>query len=85
MNKVVRNGAYALIHKQDMVENGEIAVVLVNGDEATLKKFKRLKKSGFIMLEPQSNSDEFEPLILDPKEIEIKILGKYVGKFEMSK
>lgn len=30
MNKVVKNGAFALIHKQDTVENGEIAVVLVN-------------------------------------------------------
>ena len=30
MNQVVRNGAFALIHKQDTIENGEIAVVLVN-------------------------------------------------------
>ena len=30
MNKIVRNGAYALIRKTDFVENGEIAVVLVN-------------------------------------------------------
>lgn len=30
MNKIVKNGAFALIHKQDTVENGEIAVVLVN-------------------------------------------------------
>ena len=38
MNKVIKNGAFALIHKQDTVENGEIAVVLVNGYDATLKK-----------------------------------------------
>lgn len=30
MNKVIRNGAYALIRKQDIVEDGEIAAVLVN-------------------------------------------------------
>lgn len=30
MNKEIRNGAYALIRKTDFVENGEIAVVLVN-------------------------------------------------------
>lgn len=30
MNKIIRNGAYALIRKTDFVENGEIAVVLVN-------------------------------------------------------
>lgn len=84
MNKVIKNGAFALIRKTDWVEDGEIAVVLVNGYDATLKKFKRLKKSGFIMLEPQSNYDEFEPIIIDPKETEIKIIGKYIGKMEMN-
>ena len=84
MNKVIKNGAFALIRKTNWVEDGEIAVVLVNGYDATLKKFKRLKKSGFIMLEPQSNSDEFEPIIIDPKETEIRIIGKYIGKMEMN-
>ena len=84
MNKVIKNGSFALIRKTDWVEDGEIAVVLVNGYDATLKKFKRLKKSGYIMLEPQSNSDEFEPIIIDPKETEIKIIGKYIGKMEMN-
>ena len=84
MNKVIKNGAFALIRKTNWVEDGEIAVVLVNGYDATLKKFKRLKKSGFIMLEPQSNSDEFEPIIIDPKETDVKIIGKYIGKMEMN-
>lgn len=84
MNKVIKNGAFALIRKTNWVEDGEIAVVLVNGYDATLKKFKRLKKSGLIMLEPQSNSDEFEPIIIDPKETEIRIIGKYIGKMEMN-
>lgn len=82
MNKLIKNGAFALIRKTDVVENGEVAVVLVNGYNATLKKFKVLK-NGYIMLEPQSNSDEFEPIIIDPEETNIKILGKYIGKMEM--
>lgn len=84
MNKVIKNGAFALIRKTNWVEDGEIAVVLVNGYDATLKKFKRLKQSGFIMLEPQSNSDEFEPIIIDPNETDVKIIGKYIGKMEMN-
>ncbi len=80
MNKVIKNGAFALIHKQDIVENGEIAVVLVNGDEATLKKFR--KQNDLIILEPQSNDNSFEIQIYD-KTTSIEILGKYVGKFEM--
>ena len=82
MNKLVRNGAYALIHKQDTVENGEIAVVLVNGDEATLKKFT--KQNDMVILEPMSNDSSFTVQIYD-KNTPIKILGKYIGKFEMNK
>lgn len=83
MNKVVKNGAYALIHKQDMVENGEIAVVLVNGYEATLKQFSR--QDNLIILNPKSDSDEFEPIVVDLSKTEFKILGKYVGKLEINK
>lgn len=81
MNKIIRNGAYALIHKQDMVENGEIAVVLVNGDEATLKKFNM--QNELVILEPVSNDDNYKLQIYD-KNTPINILGKYVGKFEMN-
>lgn len=81
MNKVIRNGAYALIHKQDTVENGEIAAVLVNGFEATLKKFMQHKD--VIVLEPQSDDNSFQTQIYGADE-EIKIIGKYAGKFEIN-
>lgn len=82
MNKVIKNGSYALIHKQDIVEDGEIAVVLVNGYDATLKKFTRQKD--MIILEPQSNDSSFKTQVYD-KTTPIKILGKYVGKMEINK
>lgn len=82
MNKIIKNGAFALIHKQDVVENGEIAVVLVNGFDATLKKFT--KQGDLIILEPQSNDESFETQVYD-KNTSIKILGKYVGKMEINK
>ncbi len=82
MNKVIRNGAFALIHKQDIVEDGEIAVVLVNGYAATLKKFTR--QGDMIILEPESTDDSFKTQVYD-KTTPIKILGKYVGKMEINK
>lgn len=82
MNKIVRNGAYALIHKQDIVENGEIAAVLVNGDEATLKKFS--KQGNLVVLEPMSDDSSYQVQVYD-KTTPIQIIGKYVGKFEMNK
>ena len=82
MNKVIRNGAYALIRKQDMVENGEIAAVLVNGFEATLKKFS--KQGDLVILEPMSDDPSFTTQVYG-KDTEIKIIGKYIGKFEINK
>ena len=81
MNKVIKNGAFALIHKQDVVKNGEIAVVLVNGYDATLKKFT--KQDNLIILEPQSTDDSFKTQVYD-KNTTIKVLGKYVGKMELN-
>lgn len=82
VNNVVKNGAFALIHKQDMVEDGEIAVVLVNGYDATLKRFT--KKGDVVVLEPDSTDSSFKTQIYD-KTTPIKILGKYVGKMEINK
>ena len=82
MNQLIKNGAYALIRRQDVVENGEIAVVLVNGDEATLKKFTQ--HGDVIVLEPMSDDPNFKTQIYD-KNTRIQILGKYIGKFEMKK
>lgn len=82
MNNVVRNGAFALIHRQDIVENGDIAVVLVNGYDATLKKFT--KEGDVIILAPDSKDSSFTIQVYD-QTTSIKILGKYVGKLELNK
>lgn len=82
MNKVIRNGAYALIRKQDVVENGEICAVLINGFEATLKKFS--KQGDLVILEPMSDDSSFTTQVYS-KDTQIKIIGKYIGKFEINK
>lgn len=80
MNKVIKNGSYALIRKTDFVENGDIAVVLVNGNDATLKKFS--KQGDLIILEPMSTDTSFNTQVYN-KDTEIKVIGKYIGKMEM--
>jgi len=80
MNKVIKNGAYALIRKTDVVDDGDIAVVLVNGYDATLKVFNR--QGDFILLEPMSTDSSFKTQVYD-KNTEIKVIGKYIGKMEM--
>ncbi|WP_405317539.1 LexA family protein [Faecalibacillus faecis] len=81
MNKVIKNGAFALIHKQDTVNNGEIAVVLVNGYNATLKRFS--KEGDIIVLTPESTDESIKQQIYT-KDTPIKVIGKYVGKMELN-
>ena len=81
MNKVIKDGAYALIRKTNFVENGEIAVVLVNGFDATLKKFT--KQGDVIVLEPMSDDPTITTQVYN-KDTSIKVIGKYLGKFEIN-
>lgn len=81
MNKEIQNGAYALIRKTDFVGNGEIAVVLVNGFDATIKKFSR--QGDLVILEPMSTDPTFTTQIYG-KDTEIKVIGKYIGKMEIN-
>lgn len=81
MNKIIKNGAYALIRKTDFVDDGEIAVVLVNGYDATIKKFT--KQGDFIVLEPMSDDPSIKTQIYT-KDTSIKVIGRYIGKMEMN-
>lgn len=62
------------VRKQDFAKNNDIAVVLINGDEATVKKINILENG--IMLIP-FNSD-YGPMFFTKEEIEtkpVKIIG----------
>ena len=50
MEPRISSGALALVHSQPDVESGDLAVVLVDGEEGTLKKV--LKKEGAVILQP---------------------------------
>ncbi|PQZ54642.1 MULTISPECIES: LexA family transcriptional regulator [Bacillus] len=74
MEPTIPNGAFVLIRKQDDVENGEIAAVLVNGDtEATLKRVK--KQGNVVILMPDNPS--YEPIIITPN-VPARIIGKAI-------
>ena len=80
MNLKVHNGDYALIHKQDYADDGDIIVAIVNGDdEATLKKYKRINENT-IALEPMSTLP-METIYVDLKDKNFKIIGKAIGQF----
>lgn len=47
----IRDGDYVVVEKRDSANYGETVVALINGTEATLKKFYR-EKGGMIRLQP---------------------------------
>lgn len=77
MNLKFNEGDIVLVQKQDTLENDEIGVILVNGFDATVKKYKT--ENGLIILSPMSTNPENTVQIYNPKDIEIKIIGKIVS------
>jgi len=72
----IRDGDLALVHPQSVVEDGEIAVVLID-DEATVK---RVYKEGD-GLRLQASNPTMEPIIVGRGEGRVTIVGKVVGIF----
>lgn len=82
MNKLIKNGSFALIKKQDYAENGDVIVAIINGDdEATVKRYKQLNEQ-FVMLEPVSEDSAFQPITIDLKNTKFSIIGKVIGDFK---
>ncbi len=70
-------GDVVIVKLQEDVENGDIAVVLVNGDEATCKKIKKTPEGVMLI----STNPAYEPMFYSNKEIEekpVRIWGKVV-------
>ena len=77
MEPRMTTGDVVIVRSQPTIENGEIAIVLVNGDEATCKKIKKTPE-GIMLI---SLNQAYEPMFYSNKQIEqlpIRIIGKVV-------
>lgn len=73
----IMDGDIVLIKKQDMVENGEIAAVIIE-NEATLKRVYYYPKDGKLILNPENPA--YAPLVYVDEELnQIRILGRAVA------
>lgn len=79
INARIHDGDIVFIHKQDIVENGEIAAVVVNNDsEATLKRFYYYQERATLILKPENPA--YEDLIFQNEELnEVHVLGKAIA------
>ena len=71
INAGILDGDFVIIEKTEYVDNGEIAAVMVDEEEATVKRF--YKEDGHYRLQPEN--DTMQPIISD----NCTIIGKVVG------
>jgi repressor LexA len=76
MNLKFPEGNLVLVQKQPTLENGEIGVILVGDNEATVKKYRC--ENDLVILEPMSTNPDHTTQIYNPKNIDIKIIGKVI-------
>lgn len=70
------DGDIIIVRQQEQVEDGEIAVVMVGDEDATVKRFHREGRNVF--LSPQSFNPAHKVQVYDLKETSIRIVGKVV-------
>lgn len=78
MEPKLLDGDIVIVRKQNDVDNGDTAIVLVNGDEATVKQIKKTD-TGIILV--GLNVEVYQPHFYTNKEIEqlpVQIIGKVI-------
>ena len=77
MSPDIKSGDIAIVRAQEKAENGQVVVVMVNGDEATVKRIKFLSEG--LMLVP--NNPTYEPVVFTVEDIvnkPVRIIGRVV-------
>lgn len=78
INARILDGDIVFLRQQEMVENGEIAAVIVNDSEVTLKRFFYYPELNQVVLQPENPA--FRPMIYMNEELaHIRVLGKAVA------
>lgn len=72
----IMDGSIVIVRRQDEVENGEVAVVMVDQENATVKRFYKTETT--VTLTPQSTNPEHRPQVYNLSQTKISVLGKVV-------
>lgn len=77
MEPRMHEGDVVIVRKQDDAETGDVCVVMVNGDDATVKRIKKSPEGLFLI----ANNPAFEPMFFSNREIDelpVQVIGKVV-------
>lgn len=77
MEPKISEGDVVIVRRQETVENGEYAVVLVNGNDATVKKFYK-NENGVKLLSTNPSYDPFFYTVDEVNSLPIRVVGKVV-------
>ena len=69
----IPNGSLVIVRRQEQVENGEIAVVLVGDQDGTVKRYRR--DGDNVMLIPQSFNPVHQVQVYNIRDVDVKVLG----------
>ena len=77
INARIHDGDIVFVKKTDIVENGEIAVVIID-DEATLKRFFYYREQNLVILKPEN--PKYQNIILTGEQLnQVRVIGKAVA------
>ena len=77
MSRAVLPGYVAVFSKDANIENGDIVAVLIDGDEAAIKRFRKTSRA--VMFEPDSFNPIYQPIIFArDQDQDYRILGKFI-------
>ena len=77
MEPKISEGDVVIVRKQSTAENGDVAVILINGDNATVKKFYKTE-TGIKLI---STNPQYDPFFFTPSEVDslpVEVIGRVV-------
>ena len=75
MEPDIKDGSIVIVRQQNYIEDGRVAIVLVNGDDATCKRIRKTP-DGILLI---SNNPSFKPMFYTNQEIDnlpVRIIGQ---------
>lgn len=84
MEPRITAGDVVIVKEQSDVDSGDIAIVLVNGDDATVKKLMKYENGSIALV---AFNPSYAPMVFTPEQIEslpVQVIGRVVelrGKF----
>jgi repressor LexA len=73
IDEQICDGDFVIVEDRKSVDNGEMVIALVGGQDATLKKFYR--ENGKVRLQPANPT--MAPIMVDPDQVQVQ--GVVVG------